>query len=96
MGKIFTLWNFVGVLAVTSMDQAFSVMFFYWQVFMLNSNFLFPLLRNKCVMLSFTLLRNLNFIPRELLFLYEKQLGLLIFFKDTYSAFLPSLIWSSE
>lgn len=28
MGKIFSLWNFVGVLAVTSMDQAFSVMFF--------------------------------------------------------------------
>lgn len=47
-------------------------------------------------MLSFTLLRDLNFIPRELLFLYEKQLGLLIFFKDTYSTFLPSLIWSSE
>lgn len=36
---------------------------------------------------SFTLFRDLNFIPREFLFLYEKQLGFLSFLKDIYSTF---------
>lgn len=88
MGENLPGWNLAGILALISVDQALHCNAFYLQVFLQQLLISFLYVEDKmCYAFLLLFIRHLNFIPGGLLFLHEKQLGLLIFFKDTYSTF---------